>query len=444
MGREAEGSWDLVFFAQDITDVCTIKRVQGFLDHGFSPIVFGFLRGRYNRDYKPSWPHVLLGNTKDGKYWQRFQAVLTSIPVVIASRRHLKQVPIFYARNIDQLILALLARFFFNRKATVAYEILDIQPIFAQHGFIPALLRMIERLCLRHIRLLVVSSPGFYRNYYATRQRYCGEWFVLENKLHRSIFDYAPTARKMRGPVNRGGYRWVVGYFGLIRGQATFDLMARLAVRLHDKVLFKFRGVLTTVDKEHFFATLSRNNNMIYEGEYENPRDMEALYGNVDFAWALDLEHIQHNSRWLLPCRFYEAGLFGVPCLVVHGFEIGTLIERLGVGWAFEEPFESALARFFETVTLSEYEEKRQRLLALPVGTLVAKQDVATLCRILVSQAKKTALGKQRFEGYEGWMAGPSLAPTEEVVNGHHTAEMDEPPRRIGAVGALTKTVGED
>lgn len=393
MAQEAKRGWNLAFFTQDIVDVCTIKRVQEFLDHDFFPVVFGFLRGRYNRSYEPPWPHVVLGITEDGRYWQRLRAVLISVPVVIANRRRLKKVPIFYARNIDQLVLALLARFFFNRRAVVAYEILDIQPVFAQHGPVPALLRMIERLCLRCVRLLVVSSPGFFRNYFATQQRYRGEWFVLENKLHHSILTHAPMARKLRDPVARNGYRWIVGYFGLIRGQATFDLIARLAARLRGKVLFKFRGVLTTVEKKTFFATLSRNDNLVYEGEYENPGDIEALYSGVDFAWALDLEHVQHNSRWLLPCRFYEAGLFGVPCLTVRGFEIGALVENLSVGWAFEEPFEDALVRFFETVTRSEYEEARRRLLALPVETFVAGKDVAALCRILADQTERVALG---------------------------------------------------
>ena len=60
--------------------------------------------------------------------------------------------------------------------------------------------------------------------------------------------------------------------------------------------------------------------------------NLERLYRGVDFAWALDLEHTDHNSRWLMPCRFYEAGHFGVPCLAVHGFEVGTTIENHRIG----------------------------------------------------------------------------------------------------------------
>ncbi len=120
---------------------------------------------------------------------------------------------------------------------------------------------------------------------------------------------------------DRGQRPWVVGYFGLIRGEETFDLMTRLAKRLEGRVIFKFRGVLTTVDQARFDEALRRHPNIVYGGPYLPHQDLEEMYDEVDFAWALDLEHTDHNSRWLMPCRFYEAGYFGVPCLAVRGFE---------------------------------------------------------------------------------------------------------------------------
>ena len=380
----------VALFTPDITDTSTIKRVRQFQDLGLHPVVFGFRRNRYNRDYQPEWPHVLLGRTRDGNYVQRLLALLASTRMLIANRRRLKQASVFHARNIDQLVLALVVRAILNRRVTVAYEVLDIRDIFVRSGPIPALLRMMERLCLRRVRILILSSPGFYRNYYAALQRYRGEWFLLENKLHPVALQYVRRKQQYRAVAagRRGGYRWVVGYFGLIRGQATVDLIARAAERLRDEVLFRFRGVLTTVDREQFFAALERNKNMVYEGDYENPRDLGDLYGGVDFAWALDLEHADHNSRWLLPCRFYEAGLFGVPCLAGCGFEIGTRIEDAGIGWALDRPFDDSLVRLFETLTRREYEERRRCILALPASTFVAGDDVAALCTKLTGQSR--------------------------------------------------------
>jgi succinoglycan biosynthesis protein ExoL len=107
------------------------------------------------------------------------------------------------------------------------------------------------------------------------------------------------------------------------------------------------------------------------------------LYRDVDFAWAIDLEHADHNSRWLLPCRFYEAGYFGVPCLAVHGFEVGSLLERHRIGWTFDEPLEEALVRFFEGLQPADYEHVRRRLCTVPGAMFVANDDLARLSAML-------------------------------------------------------------
>jgi succinoglycan biosynthesis protein ExoL len=84
-----------------------------------------------------------------------------------------------------------------------------------------------------------------------------------------------------------------------------------------------------------------------------------------------------------LPCSFYEAGFFGVPCLAVHGFEVGDMIERLDAGWTFGQPLEDQIVRFFERLTPTAYEEMREKLLALPPGRFVAGEDVAVMCEML-------------------------------------------------------------
>jgi succinoglycan biosynthesis protein ExoL len=368
----------LLFFCPDVTDASTLKRVQQFTDHGYSVTVFGFRRQRYNSSYQPPWPHVPLGLTSDGRYGQRLSALLRAIPTILANRHLLKDASVFYARNIDQLLLAMLARIVAFSRAPLTYEVLDIPPILMRRGLVPGLIRAIERLCLRRTRMLVLSSPGFHRNFYDAVQHYRGEWFLLENKLH-------PSISRRAAALAPGGRRrpWVVGYFGLIRGEETFDLMTRLAERLQGRVLFKFRGVLTTVDSKKFDAVLRRCPNIVYGGPYLPHQDLEELYGDVDFAWALDLEHADHNSRWLMPCRFYEAGYFGVPCLAVRGFEVGTALEKHDIGWTFETPLEESLVRFFEQLTPEAYDHVRARLGAAPASMFVAGEDVARLCAML-------------------------------------------------------------
>jgi succinoglycan biosynthesis protein ExoL len=371
---------ELLFFCPDVTDASTLKRVQQFVDHGYRVTVFGFRRHRYNSAYQPTWPHVPLGLTSDGRYGQRLGALLRAIPTIIAHRRHLRGASVYYARNIDQLVLAMFAKLISFSRAPLTYEVLDIPPILIGDSLASRLIRAVERLCLRHTRLLVLSSPGFHRAFYDAVQHHRGDWFLLENKLHPSI------SRRTAAPAHTVGAQrpWVVGYFGLIRGEATFDLMTRLAERLQGRVIFKFRGVLTTVEQSRFDDALKRHPNIVYGGPYLPHQDLEGMYGEVDFAWALDLEHTDHNSRWLMPCRFYEAGYFGVPCLAVRGFEVGSMLERHRIGWTFDAPLEESLVRFFETLTAAEYDGIRGRLGTAPPSMFVAGEDVRQLCGMLV------------------------------------------------------------
>jgi len=371
----------LFFFCPDVTDASTLKRTQQFIDHGYGVTVFGFRRERYNMGYEPAWPHVPLGLTADGRYWQRLRALLGALPAIFAHRHLFRNASVFYARNVDQLLLAMLARLLVLSKVPIAYEVLDIPPILMRGGLGPALLRVTERLCLRHVKVLVLSSPGFHRGYYAAIQKYRGPWFLLENKLHPSIASATRPAPPCRSQQRRRP--WVVGYFGLIRGAQTFDLMTRLAQRLEGRVIFKFRGVLTTVDPARFDSVLKQLPNVQYGGPYLPHQDLEALYRDVDFAWALDLEHTDHNSRWLLPCRFYEAGYFGVPCLAVHGFEVGRMLERYRIGFTFDAPLEEQLVRFFETLTPADYDHIRNRLNVVPTSMFVAGDDISRLCEML-------------------------------------------------------------
>lgn len=371
----------VVFFSPDITDVTIIKRAKTFLDYGCRLTMFSFRRQRYNRGYQPDWPCVMLGQTEDGRYGQRLLALLKAVPRIARHRHLLKQAELFYARNIDQLFLALVARWLTGRRVRIVYEVLDIQPILAGRRWASRLLRGIERFGLRRIEFLVLSSPGFWDNYFAALQGCRQPWFLLENKLPAQ-FGAQPRARPA-AKTPSGSYRWTVGYCGLIRGQETIDLIARLAQRLDGLVQFKFRGLVTTVDQEAFDRLVDRHENLDYEGPYVSPRDLPVVYRDLDFAWALDLENTEHNSRWLLPCRYYEAGYFGVPCLTARGFEVAGLVERHRTGWSFERPYEDALVEFFRNLTPMAHAETRSRLLALPKSNFVAGEDGVRLCRIL-------------------------------------------------------------
>ncbi len=373
----------VLLLTPDITDTSSTKRGEALIAQGCRLLMVGFRRERYNQDYRPTWPYLLLGRTEDGRYGQRLRTLLRALTVLAANRGMLKQADVIYARNIDQMILALFIRVLVGRHIPTVYEVLDIQPVFVGRSRLSRAIRAAERYALKHISLLVLSSPAFLRHYFAGMQGYRRSWFLLENKLPASVTRNKAALSGRNRAERRNGYRWVVAYCGLIRGQDTFDLIVRLAERLQGVVQFRFHGVLTTVDRRRFEEAVARLDNLVYEGPYVNPRDLAKIYAGVDFAWALDLENVEHNSRWLLPCRFYEAGFFGVPCLAARGFEVGALVEDLGVGWSFEPSYEESLVRFLSFLSEEEYARRRRRLLEMPASRFVGGEDMVALLQAL-------------------------------------------------------------
>lgn len=389
---EREAMKTVLLLTPDITDTSSTKRGEALIAQGCRLLMVGFRRERYNQDYRPDWPYLLLGRTEDGRYGRRVRTLLRALTVLAVNRRILKQTDVIYARNIDQMVLALFIRLLVGRHIPTVYEVLDIQPAFVGRSYSSRMIRAAERFALKHISLLVLSSPAFLRHYFTGMQGYTRPWFLLENKLSASVTRNTAALAGRNRTERRSGYRWVIAYCGLIRGEETFELIVRLAERLQGVVLFRFHGVLTTVDRRRFDEAVARLDNLVYEGPYVNPRDLAKIYADVDFAWALDLENVEHNSRWLLPCRFYEAGFFGVPCLAARGFEVGALVEDLGVGWSFEPSYEESLVHFLLSLTEEAYEERRRRLLAMPASRFVGNEDMVALLQQLES-AERAACG---------------------------------------------------
>ncbi|MGE3906609.1 MAG: hypothetical protein AB7F36_11680 [Reyranellaceae bacterium] len=361
----------VVLLVPDIADPVTHRRTEALKEAGCRVVVTGFCRGRFLNSDPPDGPIIAFGRTVDACYRHRFWALALALLRMMKVRDRLRSAAAIYARNLDQLALALAIRTLLRSRAKIFYEVLDIQPMASGSGLGSLLTRALERGALRWVDMLIVSSPAFHSEYFKRRLNYRGRWFLLENKLPRSVQSIAPRVRTVdRWRENRGD-RWIVGYFGFIRGQATFDLIVRLARRLSHKVIFRFAGVLTSVDPLSFRRAVDENDNIEFVGGYLNPVDLRSLHAEVDLVWAIDLENTDGNSQWLMPCRFYEAGYFGVPCLAAREFEIGRTIAELECGWTFALPCEREIVEFFETRTPAEYRTKLNNLAAMPDSSFV-------------------------------------------------------------------------
>jgi succinoglycan biosynthesis protein ExoL len=371
----------IAFFAHERGDARVRKRIAALQDQGRKVVGFTFHRERDKADLPPTWKNIHLGTTYNRRYFHRLWALVKCTGVLWANRELLGDCAVIYVVNTDNAVLALLGRFFAGRRVALVLELADIQPAMTGRGVISKILRAIERAVLDRTALLVTTSPGFVREYFLPVQGYCGEVFLLENKVYPSR--RLPTvARDNAAPV-AAGRPWVIGCFGALRCRRSLELMHELALRLGDRVRFVLRGYPAGTIGDDFDRLLGDLPNFEFGGSYFYPDELADLYAEIDFNWAFDMSDPNGNSAWLLPNRIYEGGCFGVPVIGAKATETGRWIDEHALGWTFAEPLAENLANFFESLEPAEWELVKRRCAAHPRGEFTGEADYVRLAECL-------------------------------------------------------------
>jgi succinoglycan biosynthesis protein ExoL len=366
----------IAFFAHDSRESVVIKRARAFQAAGASVIGFMFHRERDKDQPNPVWENVELGATLDRNYLARLSKLCGGLWTVLRHRRALANCDVIYARNIDMMALATIAKWLTRSRGRLVYEVLDIQRAFVGDGFLTAVFRWCERRLLSACDMLVVSSPMFVTRYFEPRQGYAGPWFLLENKVSATQFAALPNAQALPG-----GPPWIIGWFGTLRCIRSLHVLSRLAAAHPDKVTVHIRGTLSEEDisRETLLAATNGRPNFQYLGPYQSPRDLPEIYRQIHFTWAIDFLDAGSNSDWLLPNRLYEGGLFNAIALAREGTATGDKVARDGLGVTLREPVDEGLASWLLAMDADHYAELAEAARRAPRNLFVDETDTAEL-----------------------------------------------------------------
>lgn len=402
-------------FFHDAGESTVMKRIAAFQANGSDVTAFTFRRLRNKRTRPAFWTNVDLGVTEDRNYLKRLPKLVAGLLRALMHRQQLRQARVFYARNIDMLIIAALARLLSGSRATLVYEVLDVQRIFLGQGRVSMAVRWIERALLKHTHLLVVSSPDFMSRYFAPVQGYEGSWYLLENKVSAGLCLPQPQEPRRQKP---SAPPWVIGWFGVLRCRESLDTLERIAAALGEKVAIHLRGITSDEDLPlvEIEARCARTRNMSFLGPYLNPDDLAAIYAPVHLAWSIDYLDAGTNSDWLLPNRLYEAGLFDVPTLARDGTATARKVEQDQLGWTLTEPLEQAVAQLFASLDRGSYEEVRLGLSGKHRSYFIDLDDTRELLQRIDALGPEAAMSAPR-----------ALQPNQRAVTGSPTSSGDQP-----------------
>lgn len=351
----------LVFFSSDRAEIAQIRRIRHYRQAGHEVASFSMVKRDGQLQAPPDWQDVSLGEIENENLPKRLLRALLSLGTLWRNRALLRSADVISARNIDMVVLAALARRLSGAKAPIIYECLDIHGIFTGNGRKSGLARWVERKMLARCALLLVSSPGFIREYFERIQGYQGNWALLENKL---VFETAPLQRPSAPADPRQPL--VLGWVGTIRCAPSLRLLAATAAALPDTVKICIRGMVHHHAVPEFDALVAAHDNIEYGGPYCYPEGLAEVYGSCDLVWSQDLWQQDANSNWLLPNRIYEASWFGCPSIAVATTETGRATAEGQLGFTVPEASPEALISLLKSLSAAQIGAARQALLARP------------------------------------------------------------------------------
>lgn len=388
-------------FGIDLAEPAQIRRIRSLIALGCQVTSF-CQRREGSPEVTPDWDNIDLGLVRHGDIKGRAVSAARSVRLAMRGWRQLAGAQVIIARNLDMALIALAARRLASlragkRPAPLVYECLDIHDLMTRPGRAGQIMRRAERHVLAQSDLLVVSSPGFMREYFKPMQGYDGPVALVENKLWLGL---EPTNRPARPrPEPRpDGAPLTIGLVGSIRCQASVDLLMQTADLMGDRLRVRISGALHEHALSGFHEAVAARPNVEWTGPYAYPQGLTDAYGDCDLVWSQDMWQRGTNSDWLLPNRIYEASWCGCPSVALAETETGRRIRADGLGHVIETPTPEALAALLSRLTPEDLAEERAALLARPEAHFVqAAEDVLPFLAPARPSSQTTPLAHSRL-----------------------------------------------
>ena len=372
----------IAYFAHDLVDASVHRRVRMLLDGGAEVLLFGYRRTPQPVPEVHGVPAIDLGQTHNSRLLSRALAILRERFVTKRYARSMRGVSAIVARNLDVLVIGSHALTCADPGVPLIYECLDIHGKMLGTELPSRALRSLEAFYLKKCAGLIVSSPGFMREYFERFQNARQPFLLVENKFSGPV-----AAVTAPGPTPQAP--WKIGWFGHLRCGKSLRMLVKLTDALAGKVEVVIRGKLRLDEGDQFEDSIRKSKYVTFGGPYRY-EEIPALYGEVHYCWAIDYSQEGSNSAWLLPNRIYEATANRAVAIALEEVETGRWLRAHQCGVLVRDPVEDLIA-FFGRLTGDAYLEQRQRVAAVPPADVLAgAADNIALVNFILNPAQQS------------------------------------------------------
>lgn len=370
----------VLYLVHDLSDPAVRRRAIMMQAGGATVTIAGFTRSREPISEIATIVPIDLGRTSDGKFTQRVVAIARAAWTLGSMLKDVARPDLIIGRNLEMLALANRAKAFFPGNVPIVYECLDIHRLLLRQDMTGKALRLVERTLSNNAQLLITSSPAFVRQYFAPFGQINLPVEVVENK----VLELGPQETKAIGRAGKSkDEAWKIGWFGALRCRISLELLSAFSRKMEGRVEIVLRGRPAYSEFDDFDRFVTDEPFMQFHGPYANPEDLQRIYDEVHFSWAIDFYEAGQNSDWLLPNRLYEGCRYGSVPIAMQGTETSLFLQERGIGFSLGEPTVEALAALFDEMDTGRYESACEKVEAQERATWVFDQND---CRTLVER----------------------------------------------------------
>ena len=382
-----EKNLKILYLVHDLSDSTVHKRVAMLKDGGADVTIMGFYRNNTPPTSIHGAPAIALSKTYDGKFIHRILTTLRMVATISKHKAYFVRSDVVIARTLEMLAIAVRGRSLISPSPTLVYECLDIHRLLLKQNIIGTALRRLEGWLAKRASLLITSSPAFIREYFDKYSLVRCPSYLIENKIYQPVLQTQPVLTRAAATP------WRIGWFGAIRCHKSLSILTSLAQQMNGKIEVIIRGKPSYDQFENFDKQILSIQGLRFDGPYKNPDDLEKIYSDVHFTWAIDMFEEGLNSSWLLPNRIYEGGYYGSVSLVQGHVETGKHLKLLGTGVQLTSPLQAQLIEFFNSLTKDKYKILQTLAQTVPVNNwILTKDDAVHLVH------KLTNLRKENYE----------------------------------------------
>lgn len=313
------------------------KRVEEFVKQGYDVQVFGFLREGQALPEYPCSVNVL-GTIKARNYKDRLMLFYKQMRSIAPK---CKDTICFYS----SLDIALFAKL--SIKSPYIYEVCDLTELVITNKLIRSLLVALNKRCINHSLLTIVTSQGFIDYFKDVRKE---KLILIPNKVSPDCPSYITEKKDtIKKPFK-------IGFVGVIRFESTFHFIQ--ACQNRDDVEIHLYGIYSKGDhwSEKIKEMVDSSNNMEFHGRFMNPTDLPSIYSQIDMVLCAYTPSpgVIHAE----PNKLYEAIYFRKPIIVSEGTFLGEKVRKMNIGYAIDSMNEDSIGKFLDGLTISSYMKK--------------------------------------------------------------------------------------